>query len=471
MARSRTDRTAARGAAAPGAPAVPKGLLPVVLLSLATVVSAVASLNVALPEIARDTRASQTELQWIVDAYALTFAALLLPFGAIGDRYGRRLGLLLGLSIFGAGSLAAMVVEDATSLIVLRGVLGVGAALVMPATLSILTVSFEAQHRDRAVALWAGVAGASAVLGLIAAGTLLEFGSWQTVFGLNVFLALAAGIGVAARVRESRAPDEARLDPVGAILSAVAVALIVAAVIEGPERGWTDGAVLAGFVVGALGIAAFCVWELRRRAPMLDPRIFRAPGVTGGSLSLMLQFFAFFGWIFIALQYLQLVLGWSPLVAAIALAPMGMAVMGSSRASAHLVEKVGARKVAPAGLVVMALGLFTLSRLGTDSTYWLVLLGIVLTGWGVGLATTPATTAIVEGLPREKQGVASALNDLTRELGAALGIAVLGSLLTDRYVSSISDQAAGLPGPAADAASTSLGAALQVAERVPGGEG
>lgn len=447
----------------------PRALLPVVLLALGTVVSAIASLNVALPEIARDTHASQTELTWIVDAYALTFAAFLLPFGGLGDRFGRRRALVAGLVIFGAASVAALFVTEPTPLILLRGILGLGAALVMPATLSILTTTFDSHHRERAVALWAGIAGASAVLGLLAAGLLLEIGSWQTVFGLNVVLAAVATIAVLKQVPESRNAKEARLDPVGAGLSVLALAALVAAIIEGPERGWADGLVLGGFAAGLVGLTTFVVWELRHPAPLLDPRVFRSAPVSGGALSLLVQFFAFFGWIFLALQYLQVVQGWSPLVAALCLVPMGMAVMGSSRAAPKLVAKAGIARVAPIGLVVLATGMGVLSLLGPDSSYWLVLGGVLLTGCGMGVATTPATTAIVEGMPRAKQGVASALNDLSRELGGALGIAVLGSLLADRYVSGIAEQTAALPAPAAEAAASSIGAATQLAPTLPDG--
>ncbi len=456
-------------AATASAGAAPRALLPVVLLALATVVSAIASLNVALPEIARDTHANQTELQWIVDAYALTFAAFLLPFGALGDRFGRRRALLIGLTIFGAGSLAAMFVSDPAALIALRGVLGLGAALVMPATLSILTTTFDSEHRERAVALWAGIAGASAILGLLAAGLLLEVGSWQTVFALNVVLASTAIVSVLKQVPESRHAKGARLDPVGAAVSALALGALVAAIIEGPQRGWTDGFVLGGFAAGLLGLALFVVWELRHPAPLLDPRIFRSAPVTGGALSLFVQFFAFFGWIFLALQYLQVVQGWSPLVAALCLVPMGMAVMGTSRAAPTLVAKAGIARVAPVGLGLLAAGMGVLSLLEPGSSYWLVFAGVLLTGCGMGLATTPATTAIVEGLPRAKQGVASAMNDLSRELGGALGIAVLGSLLADRYASGVAGQTAGLPEPAAEAAMSSVAAAQQLAPSLPDG--
>lgn len=464
-----SSAAASRGGSSHATGSAPRALVPVILLALATVVSAIASLNVALPDLARDTHANQTELQWIVDAYALTFAAFLLPFGGLGDRFGRRRALICGLAIFGAASLAAVFVTEPTPLIVLRGLLGLGAALVMPATLSILTTSFDSVHRERAVALWAGVAGASAVLGLLAAGVLLEFGSWQAVFGLNVVLAVAATAGVLSQVRESREPESARLDPVGAALSAIALGALVAAIIEGPQRGWTDGLVVAGFGVGVALLVCFVLWELHHRAPLLDPRIFRSAPVTGGALSLFVQFFAFFGWIFIALQYLQIVQGWSPLISALCLVPMGMAVMGCSRAAPKLVAKIGIGRVAPLGLVALASGMGVLSLLEPGSSYWLVLPGVLLTGAGVGLATTPATTAIVEGLPRAKQGVASALNDLSRELGGALGIAVLGSLLADSYASGVAEHTAGLPASAAAAASSSIGAATQIAPAIPNG--
>jgi len=406
-------------------------ILVMMCFALATVVSAVSSLNVALPDLARDTGATPTELQWIVDAYALVFAGLLLPAGAIGDRFGRRRVLLSGLGIFGAGAAVAITIDDPGTLIVVRAVMGLGAAMIMPTTLSIITSTFPAGERDRAVGAWAGVAGGSALLGLLVSGTVLEFASWPAVFGLSVALAAIAFVGSLRVVpsTELRAPKA--LDPVGGALSAVALSSLVWAFIEGPHRGWGSALVVGGFAAAVLLGAAFVGWELRRKDPMLDPRLFRLHGFSSGSLSIFVQFFAAFGLIFVLLQFLQLVLGYSPLQAGAALAPMAIVMIAVAPRVPRLVERVGVRPVGPVGLALMAAGLVILSTMGAGSSYWHLLAGGLVLGLGMALATTPATTAIVASLPDEKQGVASAVNDAAREVGGALGIAVLGSVLAD----------------------------------------
>jgi EmrB/QacA subfamily drug resistance transporter len=406
-------------------------ILVMMCFALATVVSAVSSLNVALPDLARDTGATPTQLQWIVDAYALVFAGLLLPAGAIGDRYGRRRVLLLGLGIFGAGAAFATTISDPGTLIAVRAFMGLGAALIMPTTLSIITATFPAGERDRAVGAWAGVAGGSALLGLLVSGALLEFASWPSVFGLSVALAAIAFAG-SLRVVPSREEHEAKaLDPVGGALSALALSSLVWAFIEGPQRGWGSDLVIGGFVAAAVLGAAFVGWELRRRDPMLDPRLFALRGFSAGSLSVFVQFFAMFGVIFVLLQFLQLVLGYSPLEAGAALAPMALVMIAVAPRVPRLVERVGVRPVGPTGLALMAAGLVGLSTMDAGSSYWHLLAAGLVLGLGMALAATPATTAIVESLPDTKQGVASAVNDASREIGGALGIAVLGSVLAD----------------------------------------
>ena len=260
---------------------VHRATLPVIMLALATVVSAVASLNVAIPSIARDTHATQTELSWIIDAYALVFAALLLLGGAIGDRYGRRRTLIAGLVIFGGASLAAMTVSGPTSLIVLRGLLGVGAALVMPATLSTITSTFPAEQRTRAVGAWAGVAGASAILGLLMSGLLLEVWSWQSVFGLNVVLAVVAIIGAARFIPESAEPGAPRLDLVGAVLTVAGLGALVYSVIEAPTHGWDSAETLAGIAIGLLILVGFVRLGALATEPADRPPVVPAPCLHG----------------------------------------------------------------------------------------------------------------------------------------------------------------------------------------------
>ncbi|MCH0565946.1 MULTISPECIES: MFS transporter [unclassified Streptomyces] len=447
--------------ARPAAPPVRRPLVLVITcLALGAVVAAMASLNVALPNIARETHGSQTQLSWIIDAYSLAFASLLLPAGALGDRFGRRRALLAGLAIFGAGSGAAALTTDPTTLIALRAVLGAGAALVMPATLSTITSTFSGAQRTRAVSVWAAVAGASAVVGILASGLLLELWSWPSVFVLNVALSLAALVGTLLYVPESAEPDTARIDVVGVLLSVVCLALVVYSVIEAPTRGWHDASTLGGIGLGLAFLAVFVVWELRRPSPLLDPRLFRNRRFTAGSLSMTLVFFGFFGFIFVIMQYLQMVRGDSALVAAVSMLPLSVGMVPSSRLSPRLTARFGARGPWVAGLLAVALGMGTLAQIDARSSYWLIATALFSNGLGMGLAMTPATTAITGALPRALQNVGSAMNDLTRELGGALGIAVLGSILSATYRDGL--DLTGVPPHVAAAARSSLAAANAV---------
>jgi EmrB/QacA subfamily drug resistance transporter len=403
---------------------------------------------VALPALARSTGASQTQLEWIIDAYSLTFAALLLPAGALGDRFGRRRALLAGLAVFGGASAVAMTAASADELIVLRGVIGLGAALVMPATLSTITGTFPPEARTRAVSVWAAVAGGAAVLGLLVTGALLEWFSWQSAFAVNVVLAGVAIAGAIAFVPESAHLDAPRLDTAGALLAMAGLTALVFSVIEAPEAGWASARTLGGIAAGLAILAVFVAWELRAAHPMLNMRYFRNRRLSAGSVSIFIQFFAFFGYTFVMLQYLQGVRGNSALVAAVSVLPTTAAMMPAARLAPTLTARLGARTVCVAGLVLVAAGLVIISRVSTTSPYWLLLAGLIPLGAGMGAAMTPATAAITEGLPAGEQGVGSALNDVSREVGGALGIAVIGSIVTAVYRSSLS-----LPGvPPAQAA-------------------
>ena len=439
-------------------------VLAVVCVALATVVSAMASLNVALPDIARSTHATQTQLAWIIDAYSLVFAALLLPAGALGDRYGRRRALLVGLAVFGAGSAIAMTAGGATELIALRALLGAGAALVMPATLSTITGTFPAEQRLRAVSVWAGVAGGSAVLGLLASGLLLEVWSWQAVFGLNVVLAVVSIVGTLRFVTESADADAPPLDLGGALIAVAGLGLLVFSFIEAPDAGWASLRTVFGIGGGLIALAFFVLWELRQEHPMLDPRHFLHRSLSAGSLSIFIQFFAFFGFTFVLLQYLQGVRGHSPLIAAISVLPLAATMMPTARLTPRLASKVGARAVCVSGLLLIATGLLVIAQSTTTSSYWLLLLGLLPLGVGMGAAMTPATAAITDALPASQQGVGSALNDLCREVGGALGIAVIGSLLTAGYQSHLN--VSGLPAAIADKARSSFAVGIHLGNPV-----
>jgi EmrB/QacA subfamily drug resistance transporter len=436
----------------------------VVSLALAAVVAAMVSLNVALPDLARSTGASQTQLEWIVDAYSLLFASLLLPAGALGDRYGRRRALIAGLAVFAGASALALTSHSANELIVLRGVLGVGAAFVMPATLSTITTTFPPEQRTRAVGVWAGVAGGSAVLGLVSSGALLQHFSWKAVFVVNIVVAVVALIGVLAFVPETSQPSAARLDKVGALLSMTGLVALVFSIIEAPDTGWLAPRTLAGFAGGLGVLALFVLWELRTDHPLFDPRHFRSRFLTAGSSSIFVQFFAFYGFTFVALQYLQGVRGYSPLQASLSMLPFSAAMMPMSRIAPRLVARVGSRAVSGAGLLLMGTGMVILSELGTGSPFWRQLAGLVVLGVGLGAATIPATTAITEALPMAEQGVGSALNDLSREVGGALGIAVLGSILSAAYRSAL--HLSGVPAPLATRARSSFAIAVHAGGHV-----
>ncbi len=462
------------GVETPLTPRRRRGILAVVCLALMMVVSAVSGLNVALPDLAVDTGASQTELTWIVDAYTLAFVGLLLPLGAAGDRFGRKGVLLFGLATFGLGAGLAMTTSDPSTLIGLRALMGIGAASVMPATLSVITSSFPPEEKGRAVGVWVGVAGGGAVLGLLASGVLLEFFSWSSFFGLNVTLAAAALVGTLGVIPSSRDDDAPRMDPVGALLALLGIVGTVFSIIEGPERGWSAAPTVSGLVVGTLGLAGFVLWELRRADPMLDPRLFRLRGFSAGSIALTVQFFGSFGFFFVIMQYLQYIQGRSPLMAAVCLLPLPMVLIPLARRAPAVAARLGTHRVVSLGLVLSAAGMLTLSRLSIDTPYWFLATGIVVFAAGMGLAGTPATTAIVSSLPASQQGVASAVNDTSRELGSVLGIAVLGSALNAAYRDGLSPTTDRLPPETADAAESSIAfitrGADQIAAMGPAGD-
>jgi len=442
-----------------------RGVLPVVVLALAAVVSAISSLNLAAPSIARDLHANATQISWIVDAYALSFAALLLLAGAIGDRYGRRRALVAGLLVFAGGSVLALLVDSPEQLIAVQAVLGVGAALVMPATLSTITSTFPPERRVRAVGTWAGVSGASAMLGLLAAGVLLENWSWRSIFCFNLAMGLLALAGTLRFVPESADPDAPRLDMIGALVSVVGLGVLVYSIIEAPTEGWTSPRTVGGLALGLLVIAGFLIWEATREEPMLDPRLFGLRGFAAGTLTITLQFLGFFGFVFLIVQYLQLVLGESALVTALSVLPLAVVMMPTARGVAPAVAaRRGPGPVMVVGLLLIATGFVVLAQLDPASSYWPLLAGLVLLGAGMGLAMTPATNAITAALPASKQGVASAMNDLARELGAALGIAVLGSIMQSVYRDHLT--LPGLPPAAVEQARSSVGVAMHMGGQV-----
>lgn len=423
---------------------VSKLVLPTIALSLMTVVSAVAGLNLALPAIAVATEATQTQLTWIVDSYTVIFAGFLLLAGAIGDRFGRQRILVVGLLVFAAGAAFGFFQTDPSGLIVARIVMGLGAAAIMPSTLSVITTSFPEEQRGKAIGVWVGVAGGGAVLGLFATAFLLEFFDWNSFFALNFALAVLSALGTL-RVPNSFEKNRSRLDWTGGFLSVLAIGGLVFGVIEGPERGWNSVESISGISIGALSLVSFVFWELRSKNPLLDPRLFAKRGFSAGALSITIQFFAQFGFIFVGMQYLQFVAGFSPLEAALHLLWMPLVVLPGSRIAGALSRKVPQKYLGSLGLAIFGYALIHFSHLPVDFDYWYFTAGILMFGTGLALAATPATVAITNALPQEKQGVASAVNDTAREVGSAFGIAVLGAALTDVYKAEMTSATESLP--------------------------
>ncbi len=439
-------------------------ILSVLVLSLVLVVAGNASLNVALPSMARALEATQSQLQWLVDAYALVFAGLLLPFGALGDRFGRKGALQLGLTLFAVGATAAALVDDPWPVIGARAFMGVGAAFVMPSTLSLLSATFPPRERPRAIAIWAGFAGAGAGIGVISSGLLLTTFSWHSVFLINlpiVALALAVGARILPRSQDN---SHTPLDPVGAVLSVVGLGAVLYAIIEGPVEGWTSTRVLVGFVLGTVGLAAFGWWENRVDHPMLNLSWFRDRRFSTGALTISLAFFANFGLFFIMTQFLQFVLGYTPLQAGFATLPMSLMIVASAPRSSDLVERFGPRKVVASGLVGAATAFFLLAwLLDPGMTYWPLLGPLMLFGASVGMVMPPTTGQIMSSLPLDRAGVGSAVNDTTREVGGALGVAVLGSIANVVYRDGLDGLVDGAPAPVREAVTSSVAAALEFA--------
>ena len=439
--------------------------LAVLALSLVVIGMDNTILNVALPTLVRDLDASASQLQWMVDAYVLVFAGLLLTMGALGDRFGRKLVLDLGLLVFVAGSVASAWAGSPEVLIATRAAMGVGGAMIMPATLSIITDTFPAAERERAIGVWAGMAGLGIVLGPVVGGWLLEHFWWGSVFLVNVPVVTVALLAGWVLVPESKDPRATPLDPIGALLSMAGLGSLVYAIIEAPDNGWTDPVTLWAFGAGGVLLALFVAWELRTPHPMLQIGLFRNPRFSAASAAITLVFFALFGTVFVLQQHLQFVLGYDALEAGSRLLPIATLVLAAPLA-ARLSERVGTKAVVTAGLVVVTTGLWLISRVDAADGYTPIAWSLAVLGLGMGATMAPATASVMGSLPLAKAGVGSAMNDTTRQVGGALGVAVLGSVLSSSYRDAIAPALAGLPGQAAAAAHDSVGAALGVAGRL-----
>jgi EmrB/QacA subfamily drug resistance transporter len=428
-------------------------------------------LNVALPSLQEGLGANGSTLQWIVDSYLLVFAGLLLTFGAFGDRFGRRLALQLGVAIFGLSSLAVLFVDSSTGLIVVRSLMGVGGALIMPSTLSIISNTFPREERSKAIGIWAAFAAVGIGLGPLAGGLLLEWFSWRSVFLVNVPVAAAAFLLALWLVPESRDPKPGRFDFAGAGLSIAGLVSLVYTIIEAPNHGWLAPVTLGGFALSLALVGAFLAWELRVAEPMLNLSYFRNPRFGIGAAAISLAYFALMGALYGLTQYLQSAHGYSSLEAGAAMTPLAFGLIMGARSGAHLSAKFGTTRFVSIGLSVVAT-MLSLSLLWTPSTpYW------ALGGWffflaaGMGWVMAPSTASVMGAVPAEKSGVASAMNDVSRQVSGALGVAVIGSLTASLYASQIEDDTAALAPDAADAAQESIGGAISVADSLPDADG
>jgi len=448
-------------------------VLLVLCLSLLVVVIDNTVLNTALPTLARVLPAGTSSLQWMVDAYTLCFAALLIPAGALGDRYGRRLSLIGGLLLFALGSLAASFATSASVLVADRVVIGIGAAFVMPATLSILNAVFPPKERPQAIAAWSAVAGVGIVIGPTLGGFLLSHFFWGSVFLVNLPLVAVTLVGVLRIVPETAEPGRRSFDVLGTLLVAAALVAIVDAIIEAPTRGWTGLETLAEAAAGLVALAIFAWWELRAEHPLIDLHVFSSRSFSASSGAVTMTFFALFGSLFVFTQYLQLVHGYSPLSAGIRALPFALSMGVISPLSPILAKRFGNRTVIPAGLALMGLGLLDLSRVQVGTGYPALALAVAIMGAGMGLVMAPASTTIMTTVPSHQAGAGSAVNDTIREVGGALGVAVVGSLTAAAYRTNLTTKlvAHHALGSVVQIATSSIAAADAVGKRVGGVRG
>jgi MFS transporter, DHA2 family, multidrug resistance protein len=446
-------------------------ILAVLCLSVLLVVVDNTIVNVALPTLSRKLSASTQDLQWIVDAYTLVFAGLLLVGGNLGDRLGRKRMLQAGLTLFALTSVGSALARSTGELIAGRAAMGIAAALIYPATLALLTSTFTvARERATAIGIWSGVSGLAVAIGPVAGGLLLRHFAWSSVFYVNVPIAVIALIAGMRLLPESRDPQAGRFDPLGALASVAGIGLLVWTVIEAPRHGWGSATTLGGFAGALVIMAAFTWWQLRRPDPMLDVRLFRNPRFTAASAAIALAFFGLFGFIFMITQYFQIVRGYNTLHAGLATLPFAIVTGAFSPLAIAAMKRLGTKIIVTAGLALMSAGLVVAAGSAVDSAYWgRIITAMVLMAAGLALTTGPATEAIMGALPPGKTGAGSAVNDTTREVGGTLGVAIVGSVLSSVYGSHVLHALTriGVPAALTSAAQQSVVAGLGVAAHLP----
>ncbi|MDJ0771075.1 MAG: DHA2 family efflux MFS transporter permease subunit [Ilumatobacter sp.] len=464
-----------RSAVPPPSDASPEGhrqrwaILAVVCMAVFVTVLDGTIVNVALPSLSVELGASTRQLQWIVDSYLLVFTGLLLAAGGLGDKYGRKRTLIAGLVAFGATSAYAGSADSAEALIAGRALMGIGAALIFPATLAIITNVFrDPTERAKAIGVWSAVSGVAVAAGPITGGWLLENFWWGSVFFINVPITIVVALLTWRLIPESKEQDAPGLDRTGLLLSIAAITALVLTIIEAPEWGWLSATTFAGFGVAAVLLVAFVRWELRVASPMLPVTIFRNLRFSAASVAITSAFFALFGFIFLITQYFQLVRGYGPLEAGLRTLPVAFSIAIASVAAPRIVERLGTTSVVRAGLALLAAAFVWISfRVEVDTAYLEIVGQMIFLGVGLGLTTAPATESIMGSLSADKAGVGSAVNDTTRELGGTLGVAIIGSVFSSVYIGALGDSDRGvfaqLPPETQELTQESVGAARFIA--------
>jgi EmrB/QacA subfamily drug resistance transporter len=423
-------------------------------------------LNVALPSIVRQLGARGSQLQWIIDAYTIVFACLLLTAGTLGDKYGRKRALTFGLLVFGLFSAVAAAANSAVLLIAARGLMGIGGAFIFPTTLSILTNTFDGSERAKAIGIWAGVSGVGIAIGPLLGGLLLEHFWFGSVFLVNVPVCLGAFVLGRFFIPNTSSRDQRALDVPGALLSVVALFGLMYGIITVPDKGWANGGVVLGFALGAVFLGGFALWELRSSHPMLDLRFFQNPRFSAASATITLISFALYGSTFLLTQYFQFVLGYSPFKAGMMTSPVAVGLMIAAPNAPRLVQRFGTTRVVVVGLTTVATGLGLYCSATIMSSFTLGLLVRLLFGLGMGMTSAPVTESIMGSLPPDRAGVGSAVNDTTRQTGGALGVALIGSVFASRY-HALMGTVLGVSPAVSHAAHDSIGRALEVAAKLP----
>jgi EmrB/QacA subfamily drug resistance transporter len=444
-------------------------ILAVLSLSLVIIGLDNTVMNVALPSIQEELGVSASTLQWIVDAYMLVFAGLLLAAGNLGDRHGRKRALQAGLLIFGIASVAGAFAASGGQLIAARAAMGIGGALIMPSTLSILMDVFPEEERGKATGIWAAMAAVGVGLGPLIGGSLIEVSSWPSVFWINIPVVVAALVLGFRLIPESRDPSPGALDRPGVLLSVAGLGLFVWAVIEAPARGWTDGLVLGAFAVAIVLGLLFVRRQLTARDPLLDLRLFKAPAFSLGSLAIAATFFALFGMIFLMTQYLQLVQGRSAIETGLVMLPLAFGLVMGAGLSHKINERIGTPRQLFGAMILVAVVIGSVAFWQPDTPTWVICLFFFVLPLGMGNVMAPGTQAVMTAVPEAKAGVGSAMNDLNRQVAGALGVAIIGSVSSSVYSSKVESATGALPPEAAHAAGDSVGGALGVAAQLPAG--